>query len=219
MCRWSGKRASEMAYINLLWAVYLRWFLESKMKMALRMQKFNIKLIKMESKFEIRAWHKETKSFLNIWPYEWQKTVFAGTQREGRCFNNEFELTPDGLNCNRIKGKSVFLTLDGTIVGLVPISETITQTVDYSDEYEIQLKSPFKSKSGDKLFEGDFVKATIIGTSGSKTVKGIVAYSQELGKFIVRYQSKRGWPLHEDMARYHEFVLLGNVFENSELDQ
>ena len=47
------------------------------------MQKFNIKLIKMESKFEIRAWHKETKSFLNIWPYEWQKTVFAGTQREG----------------------------------------------------------------------------------------------------------------------------------------
>ena len=72
-------------------------------------------------------------------------------------------------------------------------------------------------RAANKLFERDIVKATIIGTSGSKTVKGIVNYSDELGKFIIKYNSKRGWMLHEDMARYHEFTLIGNELENPEL--
>lgn len=159
----------------------------------------------MAREIKFRAWHKETKSMLNIWPYEWVKGIYAGTLKPNEFFNNEFEITPDGNSCSRIKGKSVFMSLDGQIIGVVPIDDKTTQSVNYSEEYEIMQFTGLKDKNDKEIYEGDIVK-TNYGKIGE----------------VVFHIARSSYIIH-DPDHFNEKLcdspveVIGNIYENKDL--
>jgi len=169
----------------------------------------------MKREIKFRAWHKETCAMLNIWSYQWNKGYFAGTDRSNEYFNNEFEITPDGNGCNRVTGKSVFMTFDGQVIGVVPIDDKTTQSVNYSHEYEIMQFTGLKDKNGKDIYEGDIVNMVY---DEPYNRPHIIVWN--INKFIAIHltQYKRGNDFFDaKLPNAFKAEVIGNIYENPEL--
>jgi uncharacterized phage protein (TIGR01671 family) len=170
----------------------------------------------MKREIKFRAWHKETKQMLNIWPYQWQKGIYQSTGAEHLFFDNKFQFSDDNKECNRIEGKSVFISLDGTIVGLLPIDELTTRSIDYSEEYEIMQYTGLKDKNGKEIFEGDILKLQYplnYGYAGIHNKEIIVVISFDNGCFWFKGDGYTDCNWHF----YNEYEVIGNIYEHEDL--
>jgi len=179
----------------------------------------------MGREIKFKLWHKETKQFLQIWPYNWLDGVYTnGTPN--KYFDNKFEATSDGMECNRIEGKSVFLTIDGTVIGLIPISDTITKSLCYHDEYEKLEFTGLKDKNGENIYEGFVLnkKTSFENNMADRRFQPATQINVGFanGSFI---DKNTGQNLFEAMLTISSFrqkswtnyEIIGNEFENPEL--
>ena len=167
----------------------------------------------MAREVKFKLWHKETKQFLQIWPYNWLDGVYTnGTPN--KYFDNKFEVTPDGMECNRIEGKSVFLTIDGTVIGLIPISDTVTKSLYYHDEYEILQFTGLHDCNGKEIYDGDVLSPM------SKNNGPMIVYYEDAAFYCKHRFGK--WGLlsrcfDADIQEYYSPSIIGSIYEHPEL--
>jgi len=176
----------------------------------------------MKREIKFRAWDKKRKCFLSIFPYQFQDGVYRnGTPN--RTVKNTFELTDDGVECNRVDGKSVFLTIDGNVVGVLPSTQNETISIDYSNEYELMQFTGLKDKNGKEIYEGDilaikFFPAYVERISWEGYPDAIAEIFWDLSGF--RLHAKGGKDLrYADFCdiNYDETEIIGNIYKNPEL--
>jgi uncharacterized phage protein (TIGR01671 family) len=161
---------------------------------------------------------------LNIWPYQWQKGIYQSTGAEHLFFDNKFKFSDDNKECNRIEGKSVFISLDGTIVGLSPIDELTTRSIDYSEEYEIMQFTGLKDKKGKEIYEG-YIYDIYESDDANTTMAGQLLYpncqvvfSEGCFCFMVPSEGihpRVPVPIYFETSR--TMIKKGNIYENPEL--
>lgn len=155
---------------------------------------------------KFRLWHKETKKFLNIFPYQF----LDGNYTNGmpcKYVNNDFELTKDCMECNRLTGKSVFLAIDGTVIGLIPINENTTKSLDYSEEYELMQFTGLTDKNGKEIYAGDVIKYKQHHFNADLIIDKVKE---------VKFVFDR-WNVYETNAGETDIEIIGSIFETPEL--
>ena len=160
-----------------------------------------------ERKF--RLWHKETGAFLKVFPYEWKDGVYTNG-KPNKFFDNKFQFSEDNKECNRIEGKSVFLTIDGSVIGILPIDNLTHKTVDYSDEYIVSEFTGLKDKKGKDIFEGD-----ILMTETDKPM--VVTWSNKFASFCL---NRDGWAFQHwfgEACNPENCEVIGDIYSNPEL--
>ena len=166
----------------------------------------------MKREIKFRAWDKVNKCFLQITPYEWINSKYTDN-KPAKVFYNEFDLSE--TNCDRKTGKSVFLTLDGSVIGVKPIEKNITESIDYSDAYILMQFTGLQDKNGVEIYEGDIL--FMLKDSSTKPpylhdrINKEVYFEDGMFKVYKRtvYQAKTLYNT--------SFEVIGNIHENPEL--
>ncbi len=167
----------------------------------------------MERVIKFRAWHKETGAFLKIWPYNWQDGIYTNG-KPNKYFDNKFQFSEDNNECNRIEGKSCFLTIDGLLVGILPIDNLTHKTLDYTGEYILSQFTGLHDKNGKEIYEGDLL------IQMSKDLGTMEVYYED-GSYCLKNKFNR-WGLlsrafDPDIQKFYSPFVIGNRYENPEL--
>jgi uncharacterized phage protein (TIGR01671 family) len=169
----------------------------------------------MEREIKFRLWHKETGAFLKVWPYNWQNGVYTNG-KPNRYFDNKFQFSEDNNECNRIEGKSCFLTIDGAVIGILPIDNLTHKSLDYSDEYIISQFIGLVDTKDNDIYEGDIIKTT--------GYIGIVKYEPQAAQYQIKWKdnANRYMPFNVtfsdgDTWKCDYMEVIGNIYENPEL--
>jgi uncharacterized phage protein (TIGR01671 family) len=170
----------------------------------------------MKREIKFRVWHKSTKEMLKVWPYNWNIGKYESNGEEHKFFDNKFELSGDTKECNRVIGKSVFMSMDGIICGIVPINDLTTRSIDYSEEYELMQFTGLHDKNGKEIYEGDILKLQYpvnYGFAGKYNHEIIVTILFDNGSFWFKGDGYTDCNWHF----YNEYEVIGNIYENPEL--
>jgi hypothetical protein len=173
----------------------------------------------MKREIKFKLWHKETGAFLKVWPYEWKDGVYTNG-KPNRYFDNKFEVTPDGMECNRIEGKSVFLTIDGTVIGLIPISDTITKSLYYHDEYEILQFTGLHDCNGKEIYTDSVVKFKyMVSLDHSIDLIGRLFYDDTELRYQIEIYNNENYTVLNYMynGTMYDFEEIGSIYEHPEL--
>lgn len=156
---------------------------------------------------KFRAWDKTKNVMLSISPYQWEKrSTVEGAEVEA--FDNEFDTSKDGY-ADRKTGKSVFLTLDGQLVNVSPLTEASTHSVNWSDRYDLMQFTGLKDKNGKEIYEGDVVEFILPNEHEGET-EYIEEITYEGSSFVL----DGNVPVD---AFEKELEVIGNIYENPEL--
>ena len=164
-----------------------------------------------DSEIKFRLWHMETGAFLKVWPYEWIDGVYTNG-KPNKYFDNKFKFSEDNKECNRIEGKSCFLTINGSIIGVLPINDLCHKSLDYSDEYIISQFTGRKDKNEKEIYSGDIIKDNVGRL-------WIVRYSNEDMSFLFHWlKDEKQCQLYRRFNKFQRpLEVIGNQFENPEL--
>lgn len=157
----------------------------------------------MKREIKFRAWHKATKTMLNKWPYEWREGIYRSNGEKHLFADNTFKFSEDKKKCNRTTGKSVFISLDGFLCGLIPIDEETTRSINYSDEYDLMQFTGLLDKNGKEIYEGDIVL--------------ICSFNDEKNLYEVIIKDIRHLPEEFYGSNFTWSEIIGNIYENPEL--
>jgi len=160
----------------------------------------------MKKEIKFRAWHKSTKTMLNTWPYKWTEGIYASNGEKLLFADNTFEFSEDKKECNRATGKSVFLSLDGFLCGLLPVDDKTTRSINYSDEYELMQFTGIHDRNGKEVYEGDIIKNEF----GKKVIKW------DDGGFYCD-EEKTVMRIYLWILDFSKIEVIGNIYENPKL--
>jgi hypothetical protein len=164
---------------------------------------------------KFRAYDALKKEMLQINPYDWVQmhTVEGDVQ----AFDNLYDLSNPNY-CNRVSGKSVFLTLDGSIISLQPLRDNATRSINETNRYELMQFTGLTDKNGKEIYEGDVVKVTDLNAEETKNI--VIEYKR--GGYCIEWDGRFydssdvtliAWAMEDEF----EFEVIGNIYENPEL--
>jgi len=183
----------------------------------------------MKREIKFRAWHKATKTMLNKWPYEWREGIYISNGEKHLFADNTFKFSEDKKECNRTTGKSVFISLDGFLCGLIPIDEETTRSINYSDEYDLMQFTGLLDKNGKEIYEGDILEInTKVNVSDNffeepceveQSITASIVFNNAICGFDLSIIEPdlhlKGYSLSEDLT--DEYEVIGNIYQNPEL--
>ena len=140
---------------------------------------------------KFRAWDKKENKFLDITPmpqgFLVNDFILDAVEGEQRILSGK-------------NGKNIFITMDGKVVSLCPVTDLSTCANDDSWRYELMQFTGLHDKTGKEIWEGDIVLC--------HKCDGNVLEIQWL-----EYHS--GWNLNSEESKGCE--VLGNISSNPEL--
>ena len=150
---------------------------------------------------KFRAWDKKENKFIDITPMPKEGFIVS-----------EFNLDTvegDQRILSGKTGKNVFVTMEGSVVSVCPVTDLSTCVNDDSQRYELQQFTGLHDKNGKEIWEGDIVE---YGRHG-RLWKGEIVF--EFGCFGI-YEGQ--FQYDGALVIFHAACeVLGNRFEHPEL--